>query len=113
MCTVTLSFYFQIARLQDRIAIVQQHMATEQCSGGPHCMLQDSMFVMPFLDPTAQVTEQGNCSAFNSMAQRSFFCLWYNTCPYSSHLGLISQREIFDCHENNAHLGVIVCIMVW
>jgi hypothetical protein len=46
--------YFQIARLQDRIAIVQQHMATEQCSGGPHCMLQDGMFV-PFLDPAAQV----------------------------------------------------------
>jgi len=47
--------YFQIARLQDRIAIVQQHMASEQCSGGPHCMLQDGMFVPPFLDPAAQV----------------------------------------------------------
>lgn len=47
--------YFQIARLQDRITIVQQHMASEQCSGGPHCMLQDGMFVPPFLDPAAQV----------------------------------------------------------
>jgi hypothetical protein len=49
--------YFQIVRLQDRIAVVQQHMATEQCSGGPRCMLQDSMFVSPFLDHTTQVNE--------------------------------------------------------
>lgn len=44
----------QIARLQDRIAVVQQHMAAEQCTGGPHCMLPDSMFPT-YLDPTAQV----------------------------------------------------------
>jgi len=51
----------QIARLQDRITIVQQHMASEQCSGGPHCMLQDGMFVPPFLDPAAQVSKNFFC----------------------------------------------------
>jgi hypothetical protein len=30
-------------------------------------MLQDSMFVLPFLDPTAQVTENGNHSTFNDI----------------------------------------------
>jgi hypothetical protein len=57
--------YFQIVRLQDRIAIVQQHMATDQCSGGPHCMLQDSMFVSPFLDHTTQVIQLQNNLTFD------------------------------------------------
>lgn len=72
--------YFQIARLQDRIAIVQQHMATEQCSGGPHCMLQDSMFVLPFLDPTAQVTDLGNhlcLTATRDFLKKHFILLYY------------------------------------
>jgi hypothetical protein len=63
--------YFQIARLQDRITIVQQHMATEQCSGGPHCMLQDGMFVPPFLDPAAQVLK--NFFVFGCCCTRLFF----------------------------------------
>jgi hypothetical protein len=72
--------YFQIARLQERIAIVQQHMAAEQCSGGPHCMLQDSMFVPPFLDPAAQVMEHGNHFSSNTIC--SIVDVSVSSCTY-------------------------------
>lgn len=40
----------KIARLQEKLNILAQHEATEQCSGGATCILQSPLFTSPMID---------------------------------------------------------------
>lgn len=45
----------KITRLQERLNILSQHEANEQCNGGPQCVLQSPLFTSPMID-SPQVT---------------------------------------------------------
>ncbi|KAJ8937600.1 hypothetical protein NQ318_018413 [Aromia moschata] len=45
----------KIAHLQERLNILSQHEANEQCNGGPQCVLQSPLFTSPMID-SPQVT---------------------------------------------------------
>lgn len=45
----------KITHLQERLTILAQHEATEQCNGGPQCVLQSPLFTSPMID-SPQVT---------------------------------------------------------
>ncbi|XP_025832998.1 chromodomain-helicase-DNA-binding protein 7 isoform X3 [Agrilus planipennis] len=45
----------KIAHLQERLSILAQHEATDQCNGGPQCVLQSPLFTSPMID-SPQVT---------------------------------------------------------
>jgi chromodomain-helicase-DNA-binding protein 7 len=40
----------KIAHLQERLNILSQHEATDQCNGGPQCVLQSPLFTSPMID---------------------------------------------------------------
>lgn len=46
-----------MVNLQERIAMLQQHEANDQCMGGPHCLLQSPMYnaSVSAMDPMLQV----------------------------------------------------------
>lgn len=45
----------KIVNLQERLSILTQHEQTEQCNGGPQCVLQSPIFTSPMID-SPQVT---------------------------------------------------------
>ena len=46
----------KIIALQEKLQALQQHEANDQCSGGPQCILQSSMFTVPAIVDSPQVT---------------------------------------------------------
>lgn len=47
--------FWQINHIQDRISILQQHEANDQCMGGVHCPVVNPMYQPAIMEPAVPV----------------------------------------------------------
>jgi len=53
-CNVLIVF-LQINHIQERISILQQHEANDQCMGGVHCPVVNPMYQPAIIEPAVPV----------------------------------------------------------